>query len=103
MADVNVIRTRAGIPTPGLWTSANLGSLTAMDVVMQERQLELNLEGHRKFDVFRNGLTMDRRYPGTHLSGSNPFYTIPSTSKDVIEYIPEQQIIVSKGVLVQNP
>lgn len=46
---------------------------------------------------------MDRRYPGTYLSGSNPLYTILATANEVIEYIPEQQIIVSKGVLVQNP
>ncbi|MDM1298862.1 RagB/SusD family nutrient uptake outer membrane protein [Empedobacter falsenii] len=103
LADVNVIRSRAGIPAAGLWTTANLGSLSVLDVVMQERQLELNLEGHRKFDVYRNGLTMDRRYPGTHLSGTTPLYTIPATSNAIIEYIPEQQIIVSKGVLVQNP
>jgi len=103
LADVNVIRQRAGIPTAGLWTTANLNGLSALDVVMQERQLELAWEGHRKFDVFRNGLTMDRRYPGTHLSGNDPFYTIAPSAKDIVEYIPEQQIILSNGILVQNP
>jgi len=101
--DINVIRTRAGIPTAGLWTTANLNGLTAFDVVMQERQLELAWEGHRKFDVFRNGLTMERQYPGTHLSGASPYYTISSTANEIVEYIPEQQIILSNGVLVQNP
>ena len=103
LTDVNVIRERAGIPTGGLWTTANLGGLSALDVVMQERQLELAWEGHRKFDVFRNGLTMERQYPGTHLSGNNPFYTIAPTANEIVEYIPEQQINLSKGVLVQNP
>ncbi|RRT94632.1 RagB/SusD family nutrient uptake outer membrane protein [Empedobacter falsenii] len=103
LTDVNVIRERAGIPTGGLWTTANLGGLSALDVVMQERQLELAWVGHRKFDVFRNGLTMERQYPGTHLSGNNPFYTIAPTANEIVEYIPEQQINLSKGVLVQNP
>ena len=103
IADVNILRQRAGIPAAGLWTTSNLNGLTALDVVMQERQLELAWEGHRKFDVFRNGITMDRRYPGTHLSGNDPFYTVSPNSKDIVEYIPEQQIILSNGVLVQNP
>lgn len=101
--DVNVIRTRAGIPTAGLWTMSNLNGQTAFDVVMQERQLEFAWEGHRKFDVFRNGLTMERIYPGTHLSGGSPFYTISPTANEVVEFIPEQQILLSNGVLVQNP
>ena len=103
LADVNVLRMRAGIPDAGLWTTSNLNGLTVFEVVMQERQLELAWEGHRKFDVFRNGLTMDRRYPGTHLSGTDPFYTIAPTANHIVEYIPEQQIILSNGVLVQNP
>ncbi|WP_322969154.1 RagB/SusD family nutrient uptake outer membrane protein [Faecalibacter sp. LW9] len=100
--DVNIIRSRAGIPNEGLWTMANLNGLSVMDVVMQERQLELAWEGHRKFDVYRNGLTMDRRYPGTHLSGTDPYYEISPTANYIVEYIPEQQIILSNGVLVQN-
>ena len=100
--DVNMLRTRAGIPNAGLWTTSNLNGLSVLDVVMQERQLELAWEGHRKFDVYRNGLTMDRRYPGTHLSGTEPYYEISPTANHIVEYIPEQQIILSNGVLVQN-
>lgn len=102
LEDVNVIRKRAGIPDAGLWTVEKLGDKTALDVVMAERKLELAWEGHRKFDVFRNGFTMDRRYPGTHLSVTNPFYTVSPTDKAIIEFIPEQQIVLSKKVLTQN-
>jgi hypothetical protein len=102
LEDVNVIRKRAGIPDAGLWTVEKLGDKTALDVVMAERKLELAWEGHRKFDVFRNGFTMDRRYPGTHLSVTNPFYTVSPTDKAIIEFIPEQQIVLSKNVLTQN-
>ncbi|MBQ0148961.1 MAG: RagB/SusD family nutrient uptake outer membrane protein [Flavobacteriaceae bacterium] len=101
--DVNVLRTRAGIPTAGLWSTTNLNGMSVLDIVMQERQLELAWEGHRKFDVFRNGLTMERQYPGTHLSGTDPYYTVSPTDNHIVEYIPEQQIILSNGVLVQNP
>lgn len=103
LADVNILRQRAGIPEAGLWTTSNLNGLSALDVVMQERKLELAWEGHRKFDVFRNGLTMDRRYPGTHLSGTDPFYTINPNQTEIVEFIPEQQILLSGGVLIQNP
>ncbi|GGE08413.1 MULTISPECIES: RagB/SusD family nutrient uptake outer membrane protein [Sphingobacterium] len=102
LKDVNVIRQRAGIPSAGLWTSSNLKGQTALDVVLLERQLELAWEGHRKFDVFRNAKTMDRKYPGTHTAGSSPILSIDAKSNIAIEFIPEQQIVLSNGVLKQN-
>ncbi|WP_407482166.1 RagB/SusD family nutrient uptake outer membrane protein [Elizabethkingia meningoseptica] len=98
LADVNVIRTRAGIP---VYSSVPAG-MTILDVVLQERRLELAFEAQRKYDVFRNKQTLDRSYPGTHLNGNNPFYTVPYTSNRTIEYIPEQQILIQPN-LVQNP
>ena len=63
--DVNVIRNRAGIPTAGLFSTTNMhGYTSVIDVVMDERRLELAFEGHRMFDVYRNKLNMDRRFPG---------------------------------------
>ncbi|MCX2679238.1 RagB/SusD family nutrient uptake outer membrane protein [Galbibacter sp. EGI 63066] len=96
---VNIIRERAGVPTYTLETIPS-GS-TVLDVVLEERRLELAYEGHRKFDVYRNGRTMDRRYPGTHLNGTNAFLEIPPTHARVIEFIPEQQIILQPS-LIQN-
>lgn len=103
LEDVNVIRSRAGIPTAGLWTSANLNGQSALDVVLAERKLELAWEGHRKFDVFRNGYTLDRQYPGTHIANANSYLTVEPSSPVIIEYIPEQQITLSNGILTQNP
>lgn len=103
LEDVNVLRKRAGIPDAGLWTTGDLGEKSALDVVLEERQLELAWEGHRKFDVFRNGKTLDRNYPGTHIANSNSFLTVDPNAKEVIEFIPEQQIVLSEGVLKQNP
>jgi len=97
--EVNIIRNRAGIPS---YTLVNIPSgKTVLDIVLEERRLELAFEGHRKFDVFRNGRTMDRRYPGGHLWGANPLYEIPATSNRVVEYLPEKQIILQPG-LIQN-
>ena len=61
----NVIRTRAGIPT---WTNKAAyeaeGYKNLVDVVLDERRLELCFEGHRAIDVYRNGKPMDRRFAG---------------------------------------
>lgn len=103
LADVNVLRKRAGIPDQGIYTSANLGAKSVLDVVMEERQLELAWEGHSKFDHIRNGLTIDRHYPGTHLSGSSPLFEVKADSPNIVEFIPESQIVLSNNVLEQNP
>jgi len=97
--NINVLRRRANVP------ELSVGSLPAgksvLDVVLEERRLELAFEGHRKFDVYRNGRTMDRRYPGTHLSNANPFFEIEPTNNVIIEFIPEQQILIQPS-LEQN-
>ena len=101
--DINLIRTRAGIPAYGLYNAAALpAGKTLMDIVLEERRLELAWEGHRKFDVFRNKRDMDRNYPGTHLSGNSPISLIKYTDKFVVEFIPQSQIL-SQPNLVQNP
>jgi hypothetical protein len=65
LQDVNVIRTRAGIPDEGMFSGNNMhGYDNALDVVLDERRMELAWEGHRMFDVYRNKRDMDRRYPG---------------------------------------
>lgn len=64
LADVNVIRKRAGIPE---WSAGNIGKYeTVLDVVLDERRLELCFEGHRTMDVWRNGKNLDRRFGGVH-------------------------------------
>jgi len=100
MENVNVIRERAGVPTYESAADFPQGK-DLLDVVLDERRLEFAFEGHRKFDVFRNNDTMDRRYPGTHLTGSNPYYEVLPTDDRVIEYIPESQINAQPS-LIQN-
>lgn len=61
----NVIRTRAGIPT---WNDASHyeseGYTDILDVVLDERRLELCFEGHRAIDLYRNDKSVDRRFAG---------------------------------------
>lgn len=64
--DVNIIRTRAGIPALSSGDLSALGYNSMLDLVLDERRMELCFEGHRFFDVFRNRLPMDRRYVGYH-------------------------------------
>ncbi|MEN8119694.1 MAG: RagB/SusD family nutrient uptake outer membrane protein [Bacteroidota bacterium] len=97
LEDINVIRQRAGIPT----YDAVPAGRTALELVLEERQLELAFESHRRYDIFRNGLTLDRTYPGTHDRG-NAILTIPANHNRVIDFIPETQILAQPN-LVQNP
>jgi hypothetical protein len=93
--DVNVIRTRAGIPT---YTTGNLqGYDNVIDIVMDERRLELAWEGHRHFDMCRNKLKMDRRY-----AGAQPYKIVDPTKEPHIIYpIPNNEWTVSG--IQQNP
>ena len=66
LEDVNIIRTRAGIPALTSGDVSSLGYKNMLELVLDERRMELCFEGHRFFDVFRNNLPMDRRYVGYH-------------------------------------
>ncbi|MCU4155437.1 RagB/SusD family nutrient uptake outer membrane protein [Carboxylicivirga sp. A043] len=102
LTNVNEIRRRA-IGAEAEYTASDVtADMSILDLVLKERRLELAYEGHRKFDVFRNGLTMDRQYPGTHLRGNDPYYTIAPTSYDIVEYLPEKEIQAQPD-LIQNP
>ena len=103
LADVNVLRTRAGLSEQQLFSSDNMmGYTSVLDVVLDERRLELAFEAQRKFDVFRNKQTMERNYPGTHLPSGQTTQEIPYTDPRVIYYIPENEIVLNPN-LIQNP
>ncbi|QQL49089.1 RagB/SusD family nutrient uptake outer membrane protein [Mucilaginibacter ginkgonis] len=79
-ADLNVIRVRAGIGNTTAVTQADL--LTA---IRKERRLELAHEGQRHFDL--------RRYNQTGIA---------QTFRNLFP-IPQQEVLSSNGVTVQNP
>lgn len=100
--DVNLIRTRAGLTGEKLYTVSNLkGRSSVFAVVLEERRIELMFEAQRRWDIFRNGLTLDRNYPGIHTSGK-ALLSIPATHPRVVFFIPESQMLVQSN-LVQNP
>ena len=66
LEDVNTIRRRAGVHEYSSGDLSTFGYAKMLDLVLDERRMELCFEGHRFFDVFRNRLPMDRRYIGYH-------------------------------------
>lgn len=95
--DVNVLRKRAGLSGDELFRADNMmGYNNVLDVVLDERRLELAFEGHRMFDVYRNKKNMDRRY-----SGVQP-YEIVDYNDNKIQYLISQDEINTSGIS-QNP
>ncbi|MBR5906486.1 MAG: RagB/SusD family nutrient uptake outer membrane protein [Bacteroidales bacterium] len=86
LADINVVRTRAGLTGDAQMTSANMarrGYPDVIDAVLDERRLELYYEGFRVMDLLRNKKDIDRRYPSRAtcevIPYTNPYiqYQIP--------------------------
>lgn len=101
LEDVNLIRSRAGVAP---YTEADLTVMnkSILDIVLEERWLELAFEGHRVYDLFRNNRSMIRNYPGSHVVGGNVNQTIPAADNRVIFYIPQSEIDKNPA-LTQNP
>ena len=96
LADVDVIRARANIPSEGMFSGNMHGYDNALDIVLDERRMELAFEGHRVFDVYRNKRDMDRRY-----AGAQPFVVVPYTEPHIQYPIPNNEWTVSG--IEQNP
>lgn len=98
---VNIIRTRAGLSGSELFSLSNMqGYASVLDVVLDEKRLELAWEGHRAHDLFRNNRTMDRSYV-VDAAFSGP-RLIPHTSNLIVHQIPEAEITLNPN-LMQNP
>lgn len=101
--DVNIIRTRAGIPA---LTLGGVGTGNVLSAVLQERRMEFAFEGQRSYDLFRNNLPLVRNYPGTHALNNVPttniMQTVLPTDPRVVFYIPQTEIAINPK-LTQNP
>lgn len=100
LADVNTIRSRAGLSGDQLMTTSNMGPRgyeTVLDVVLDERRLELAYEGFRWKDLFRNNKPMDRRFAGTH-----PWEVIEPTDLRIPHQISGDETLINPGVTA-NP
>ena len=108
IADINIIRQRAGLSGADLYTESNLQqqNKSVMDALLEERFIELAFEGHRAYDLFRNNRNMERDYPGTHSLNNTPATNITQkvlpTDKRVVFFIPQAEIDRNTK-LTQNP
>ena len=95
---LNTIRERS-LPGKGY---DSLTKENAEERIDKERQLELAYQAERSFDIFRNGGTLTRHYPGPH----NAMEDISATDYRVIFFIPQDAINAygsSGSILTQNP
>lgn len=95
LADLNEIRTRSIVD--GAYSSLNASN--AGTLIDKERQLELAFQAERSYDVYRNGGTLTRHYPGAH----NQALEVAPTDYRVIYFIPQSAINAYPGQLTQNP
>ena len=97
LSDLNIIRERS---IPGA-SYSSLDATNAQERIDNERQLELAYQAERSFDVFRNGETLTRHYPGPHQAMED----IPATEYRVTFFIPQTAInsYPSGSTLTQNP
>ncbi|MEQ8471967.1 MAG: RagB/SusD family nutrient uptake outer membrane protein [Marinoscillum sp.] len=100
--DVNDIRERAGLSGTDLYTLGNLGGMSVLDVVLQERRLELAYEGHRGFDLVRNKRPLVRDYEGIHTEDGDTRVSIPWDDERWVFFIPSLELITNPAVR-QNP
>lgn len=113
--DLDMIRTNRGFDASGLYNGVAPGGSTVLDLVLNERRIELAFEGQRTFDVYRNNRVMDRSYWGYHLPGLKETdidlsktptgyanEIIQPDNKRIIYYIPIDEI-QSNNLCVQNP
>lgn len=98
MRALNTVRERS-IPGQGY---LSLDASNAKERIDKERQLELAFQAERSYDVFRNGESLTRRYPGPHKAMEE----IKATDYRVVYYIPQDAINAyrsSGSTLTQNP
>ncbi len=97
LADVNILRERAGLSGNQLFATNNMmGYSSVLDIVLDERRLELAFEGHRAFDLYRNKRSMDRRYAGVQT-----WEVVDYNDNKIVYFIPLDEITVSG--IPQNP
>lgn len=73
-----------------------------MKMIMEERRLELALEGQRYWDLLRQGMTVAKQAIDNTAGGADFQVSFPVATNGLFE-IPQTQIGLSNGTLTQNP
>jgi hypothetical protein len=122
LENINAVRTRAASPegfvkeTDGVTPAANYqiaeypsfpDATYARKALRMERKLELGMEGHRYFDLNRWGITVEELNRALAYEKSTPWGPVIYGNavvgiEDVTYPIPQRQIDMSNGRLVQN-
>lgn len=94
---LNIIRERS-LPGEGY---ASLDASNAEKRIEKERTLELAFQAERSYDVYRNGRSLTRQYPGPH----NAMEEVMPNDYRTIYFIPQNAINAypSGSTLTQNP
>lgn len=98
---LNSIRANRDCPDYNNDVISGRGYTDLLDILLEERRIELAYEGHRALDLFRNKRNLNRNYPGSHLVNKDSYKEIKWSDKNIIELIPLNQIN-AQGNLVQN-
>ncbi|RFS19995.1 RagB/SusD family nutrient uptake outer membrane protein [Chitinophaga silvatica] len=93
LADLNVIRTRAGLQ------EVELNGPALMNEILVQRRIELAFEGHAAFDYFRNGRDMIRNYSSANKV--KDIRKVSATDPKVVMRITEDELS-SNPLLKQN-
>lgn len=97
LKNLNTIRNRSIVN--GGYPAGTLNADNAFELIDKERQLELAYQAERSYDVFRNGHSLTRDYPGPH----NQHEVVKASDYRVTYYIPQNAINAYPGTLTQNP
>jgi len=91
LADVNVVRARAGLALSAAATTADL-----MTAILKERRVEFAHEGHRFFDLKRTNVL------ATTLGAAAFGVTTIDNTFRALWPIPQREVLTSGGIIAQN-
>ena len=115
LADLDLLNSTRGYLSANLYNGIVPSGSNTLAEVLMVRRMELAFEVHRKYDLLRNKLDLDRQYWGCHipnLTASDVNYAtqpakddntyIPYTDPRNLFFIPSQEIQLN-SLCVQNP